>query len=155
MLLQGYTCLQAASLFTEAGLSQRRFRGSSDFHGASLPPREVSDTAGSSFNQCQKRVWQSGSLHALNSPRLIDRGCFNDRSQSLDQVQPLLLRLGKKVQAGKSNVPGAYVFYALASFFPKAEIISAYDRRERPGSAMPVICEGAHPTLLPLNINAS
>lgn len=70
-------------------------------------------------------------------------------------MQPLLLRPRKKVQAEKRNVPDAYVFYPLASVLPKAEIISAYDRSERAGSDMPVICEGAHPTLLPLNINAS
>lgn len=67
----------------------------------------------------------------------------------------LLLRLGKKVQAEKRNVPDAYVFYTLASVLPEAETISAYDRSECAGSDMPVICKGAHPALLPLNINAS
>ena len=74
-------------------------------------------------------------------------------------MQPLLLRAGsskgKQVQAEERNMPDVYVFYTLASVLPKAAIISAYDRSECAGPDMPVICEGAHPALLPLNINAS
>lgn len=71
------------------------------------------------------------------------------------ECNQLLLRLGKEVQPEKRNVPDAYVFYTLASVLPKAEIISAHDRSERAGSDMPVICKGAHPALLPLDINVS
>jgi len=85
----------------------------------------------------------------------MDRGWFNDGSRGVDRVQRFPLQPGKKVQASKRNVPDAYVSYTPASVLPKAEIISAYDSSERAGSDMPVICEGAHPALLPLSINES
>lgn len=60
-------------------------------------------------------------------------------------MQPILLRLGEKVEAENRNVPDMSVFYTLASVSPKAEITPACDSSERAGADRAVICEAHTP----------